>query len=73
MRGAKGESFEVPVIERVVIRENSREGCSDLLYMPKLECNLLGRDLQVQLGVGVIPKEGRMVAEVMVIRLENES
>lgn len=41
--------------------------------MPKLECNLLGRDLQVQLGVGVIPKEGRMVAEVMVIRLEDES
>lgn len=60
VKGAKGESFEVSVIKKVVIRRNSRESWCDLLYMPMLECNLLGRDLQVQLGVGVIPR-GQMV------------
>ncbi|RMB92789.1 hypothetical protein DUI87_30839 [Hirundo rustica rustica] len=29
------------------------------------ETNLLGRDLQVQLGVGVIPKDGKMVVHIM--------
>ncbi|RMB92799.1 hypothetical protein DUI87_30693 [Hirundo rustica rustica] len=30
-----------------------------------IETNLLGRDLQVQLGVGVIPKDGKMVVHIM--------
>lgn len=58
MRGAKRESFEVAVIENVIIRGNSREGCSSILYMPKLNCNLLGRGIQTQLGIGVVPWEG---------------
>lgn len=56
-----------------MVRGNSREGCSDLLYMPKLECNLLGRDLQIQLGVGVIPQDGQMVAKVTILRESDES
>lgn len=72
VKGAKGESFEVSVIKKVVIRRNSRESWCDLLYMPVLECSLLGRDLQVQLGVRVIPR-GQMVAEVMLMREEDES
>ncbi|RMC04008.1 hypothetical protein DUI87_19345 [Hirundo rustica rustica] len=32
---------------------------------PGTETNLLGRDLQVQLGVGVIPKDGKMVVHIM--------
>lgn len=56
----------------MIIRGNSREGCTDLLFMPKLECSLLGRDLQVQLGVGVVPKGGQMVTEMMVTKLEDE-
>lgn len=44
----KGESFEVPVIKEVIIRGNSKEEYYDLLYMSKLECNLLGRDLQIK-------------------------
>ncbi|RMB99155.1 hypothetical protein DUI87_24345 [Hirundo rustica rustica] len=33
--------------------------------MDLTETNLLGRDLQVQLGVGVIPKDGKMVVHIM--------
>ncbi|RMB87994.1 hypothetical protein DUI87_35631 [Hirundo rustica rustica] len=33
--------------------------------IPAAETNLLGRDLQVQLGVGVIPKDGKMVVHIM--------
>lgn len=69
----KAELFEVKIIEEVVIKGNSREGYCNLFYMPRLGCNLLGRDLQVQLGVGVILHEGRMVAEVMLMREENKS
>lgn len=54
-RAANSEAFEVAITEQVAVSENSREGYADLLYMPKLECNLLGRELQVPLGVGVIP------------------
>lgn len=73
VRGAKGKRFEASVIEDVMVRGNCREGCSDLLYMPKLECNWLGRDLQIQLGVGVIFQDGQMVAEVTVLRESDES
>lgn len=73
VKGAKAELYEVKIIEEVVIKGNLREGYCNLLYMPRLGCNLLGRDLQVQLGVGVIPQEGRMVAKVMLMREEDES
>lgn len=73
VRGAKGKPFEASVIEDVMVRGNCREGCSDLLYVPKLECNLLGRDLQIQLGVGGIPQDGRMVAKVTILRESDES
>lgn len=64
VKGAKGELFETAIIDNVIVG-NSREGCCDVLFLPKLGCNLLGRDLQIQLGIRVVPQDGRMVARVM--------
>lgn len=69
VQGAKGETFEAQVIEYVEIRGNSRECIADFIYIPKLGCNLLGQDLQVTLGIGVTPKEQKMVVQLMVLRV----
>ncbi|TRZ04846.1 hypothetical protein HGM15179_022261 [Zosterops borbonicus] len=52
--GAEGKPFQALVIEGVEIRGNSRQTMCDFIYLPNVEGNLLGKDLQVQLGVGVV-------------------
>lgn len=63
--GAEGRPFTASVIEEVKIIGNSRQCKANFLYLPNLEKSLLGRDLQVHLGVGIVPREGRMVVQVM--------
>ncbi|RMB92915.1 hypothetical protein DUI87_30653 [Hirundo rustica rustica] len=63
--GAEGRPFRALIIEGVEIKGNSKYCVADFLYLPHTETNLLGRDLQVQLGVGVIPKDGKMVVHIM--------
>ncbi|RMC18275.1 hypothetical protein DUI87_04157 [Hirundo rustica rustica] len=63
--GAEGRPFRALIIEGVEIKGKSKYCVADFLYLPHTETNLLGRDLQVQLGVGVIPKDGKMVVHIM--------
>lgn len=64
--GVEGRSFKAPLAEGVEIKGNSQHCLADLIYLLlNLESNLLGRDLQVQLGVGIIPKGGRIVVHIM--------
>ncbi|RMB97483.1 hypothetical protein DUI87_25964 [Hirundo rustica rustica] len=63
--GAEGRPFRASIIEGVEIKGNSKYCVADFLYLAHTETNLLGRDLQVQLGVGVIPKDGKMVVHIM--------
>ncbi|RMC06087.1 hypothetical protein DUI87_17632 [Hirundo rustica rustica] len=63
--GAEGKPFKAPIITNVKIKGNSRQVTADFMYLPELETNLLGRDLQVQLGVGVIPEKGKMRVKIM--------
>ena len=70
--GAKGEGFKVPVIKDVVIEGETKIGIGDVLLVPGAGSNLLGRDLQIQLGIGVIPEEGRMTAKVLKLSQEDE-
>ncbi|TRZ07031.1 hypothetical protein HGM15179_020075 [Zosterops borbonicus] len=72
VEGAEINPFEVLIIEQVQVRGNFREGYVDMLYMPNLDSNLLGRDLQVQLNIAVVPEEGWMVVKMMVLKQEYE-
>ncbi|RMC20105.1 hypothetical protein DUI87_00951 [Hirundo rustica rustica] len=70
--GAKGETFTVPVIKDVVIEGETKIWMGDVLLVPKAGSNLLGRDLQVKLGIGVIPEDGKMTAKVLKLGQEDE-
>ncbi|KAF4797297.1 endogenous retrovirus group K member 19 Pol protein-like protein [Turdus rufiventris] len=63
--GAEGKLFKASFIVRVEIKGNSRQCLTDFVYLPHLERCLLGRDLQVQLGMRIIPKDGKMVVKIM--------
>lgn len=63
--GAEGKPFKASIVENVEIKGNLRQCFPDFTYLPNLESNLLGRDLQVQLEVGIIPKDGRMIVQIM--------
>lgn len=52
--GAKGEPFEVPVIKDVMIETGNKYGMGSFLLVPEAEYNLLGRDLMIELGIGII-------------------
>ncbi|RMC20651.1 hypothetical protein DUI87_01503 [Hirundo rustica rustica] len=70
--GAKGETFTVPVNKDVVIEGETKIWMGDVLLFPKAGSNLLGRDLQVKLGIGVIPEDGKMTAKVLKLGQEDE-
>lgn len=60
--GVNGEGFHAPIAEQVKVLGNDKEIIPSFVIIPEVGTNLLGRDLQVQLGIGVIPKEdGRLV------------
>ncbi|RMC04175.1 hypothetical protein DUI87_18994 [Hirundo rustica rustica] len=70
--GAKGETFTVPVIKDVVIEAETKIWMGDVLLVPKAGSNFLGRDLEVKLGIEVIPEDGKMTAKVLKLGQEDE-
>lgn len=71
--GAKGEGFKAPVIRNVTVESKTRIGVGDLLIVPGAGCNLLGRDLQLQLEIGVVPEEGQMKVRILQLTPEDEA
>ncbi|RMC06342.1 hypothetical protein DUI87_15774 [Hirundo rustica rustica] len=63
--GAEGKPFTASIIEGIEVKGNSKQIRADFIYLPDLESNLLGRDLQVLLGIGVIPEGGQMKVKIM--------
>lgn len=59
-----------PVIENLEVKGNSQQCYVDFVHLPDLETNLLGRDFQVQLGVEIIPVNGKMVVHMMRLTTE---
>lgn len=51
--GAKGEPFKVPVIKNVMFETDCKFGVGSLLLVPEADYNLLGRDMIIELGIGV--------------------
>lgn len=72
MIGAKGEPFGVPVIEGAIIELESKKGIGHLLLVPEAEYNLLGRDLIVELGIGIEIIEQRLAIKLCPLRVEDE-
>lgn len=70
--GAKEESFTVPVIKNVVIEGETQIWIRDVFLVPGASSNLLERDLQVKLGIRVIPQEGKMTARILKLDQEDE-
>lgn len=60
-------TFSVPVTERTVIRGNAKVTKAELLFLPHMENNLLGLDLQVKLKIGVVPEGSKMTAKLMIL------
>lgn len=69
---AKGEGFKVPLIENVHVEGPNRFTTGNLLLVLGARQNLLGRDLQLLLGIGVLPEEGQMKAKILTLTNEDE-
>lgn len=65
VRGAKGEGFKAPVIKYVIFEGTNKIGMEDVLFVSEAGCNMLGRDLQAQLSIGVLPERDKMVAKLL--------
>lgn len=70
--GAKGEPFGVPVIKEVPIELGSKKGTGHLLLVPEAEYNLLGRDLIIELGIGLEVVEKKLEIKLCLLRVEDE-
>lgn len=68
----KREGFLAPIIEQVKVLGNGKEITSGFVIIPEAGTNLLGRDLQVQMGIGVIPKEDTMGVKLFKLTIEDE-
>lgn len=66
--GAKGEPFGVPVIKDVLIETQSKIDIGSLLLVPEADYNLLGRDLMVQLGIGLEITENKLTIRLCPLR-----
>lgn len=59
--GAKGEPFEVNVVKDVLAETESKIKLGDFLLVPEAECNLLGRDLIIELGISLRVEDRELV------------
>lgn len=64
--GAKGEGFKAPVIKHVI--RTNKIGMGDVLFVSGAGCNLLARDLQVQLGINVLSERAKMIAKFLQLK-----
>lgn len=70
--GAKGEGFKVSFIKQVKFEGTNKIGIGNVLLVPEAGCSLLGWDLQVQLDIGVLPEEAKMVVKLLQLREEEK-
>lgn len=70
--GAKGEPFKVPVVKNVLIESNSKLGIGSFLLVPEAEYNLLGRDLMIELGIGLEVLQGELKIKLCPLRTIDE-
>lgn len=63
--GVEGKLSRASIIKNVEIKGNLKQCVDNFIYLPNLESNLLGRDLQVQLGLGIIPRDGRTMVPII--------
>lgn len=70
--GAKGEPFKVPVIKDVSVESNSKLEIGSFLLVPEASYNLLGRDLMVELGIGIKISKGELTVELSPLQAEDE-
>ncbi|XP_069737375.1 uncharacterized protein [Phaenicophaeus curvirostris] len=68
----KEEGFPVPIVEQVTVQGNDREVMADLVVIPEAGINLLGRDLQIPLGIEIVPKDNRMVVRLFKLTIQDE-
>lgn len=53
---AENRKFEVPIIKDVAISNDNKRWMGNILLIPELGPNVLGKDLEALLGVGVVPE-----------------
>lgn len=70
--GAKGESFAAPVIKNITIAGNGLSHTSDVIYLPQAGVNLLGRDFQLPLRIGVVPQKYAMRVKLFNLSIKDE-
>lgn len=70
--GAKGEPFGIPVIKDVFFETHSKVGVGSLLLMPEADYNLLGRDLMIELGIGLEVKNETLKIKLCPLRVIDE-
>lgn len=58
--------------KKVSFEGTNKIGIGGILLVPEIGCNLLGWDLQMQLAIGVLPKEGQMVVRLLSLRQEDK-
>lgn len=71
--GAKGEPFGVPVIKEAIIESDSKVSKGTLLLVPEAEYNLLGRDLIIELGIGLEVIGKKLEIKLCPLRVEDEA
>lgn len=69
--GAKGEPFKVGIVQQVLIETKSKIGMGNFLLVPEAEFNLLGRDLMVELGIGLEVKKGELGIKLFKLTVED--
>lgn len=47
MAGAKEKEFEVPIIKSAIIKSETRVWRGDILLVPEISNNILGKDFQI--------------------------
>lgn len=71
--GAKGEAFKVHTLKDVEIESETKIVVNDLLLVPEAEYNLLGRDLMLQLRIGLTPTEDKLQVRLFPLNVEDET
>lgn len=70
--GAKGEPFKVSVIKDVLLESKSKMGVGSLLLVPEADYNLLGRDLMIELGIGIEITQDKLMIKLCPLRADDE-
>lgn len=56
----------------MIFERTNKLRMGDVLFVPGAGCNLLARDLQIQLGIRVLPERAKMVAKLLQLKEEDE-